>query len=78
LPVINTDLPSGVPFVSRHGETGLTVPPSDPEALARAMLELGAAPERRREMARAARTRAERDFSKETLRTRLLTLYEAA
>jgi rhamnosyl/mannosyltransferase len=78
LPVINTDLPSGVPFVSRHGETGLTVPPSDPEALARAMLELGSSPERRREMARVARARAEQDFSKETLRTRLLTLYEAA
>lgn len=77
LPVINTDLPSGVPYVSRHGETGLTVAPSDPEALARAMLELANSPERRREMSKLARARAERDFSKETLRARLLELYEA-
>jgi glycosyltransferase involved in cell wall biosynthesis len=77
LPVINTNLPSGVPFVSRHGETGLTVPASDAEALARAILDLGSAPERRREMGKLARTRAEREFSKEALAARVRALYEA-
>jgi rhamnosyl/mannosyltransferase len=75
LPVINTDLPSGVPFVSRHGESGLTVRPSDVEALARAIEELLGEPSRRAEMGRKARARAEADFSKATLAKRMRAIY---
>jgi glycosyltransferase involved in cell wall biosynthesis len=75
LPVLNTDLPSGVPFVSRHGESGLTVPPSDAPALANAIEALLADPARRAEMGRAARARAERDFSKATLKARMRAVY---
>lgn len=75
LPVINTDLPSGVPFVSRHGESGLTVAPSDAVALANAIETLMADPARRAEMGRAARARAERDFSKATLQKRMRAIY---
>lgn len=36
-PVVNTNLPTGVPYVSIHGVTGITVPVGDPNALAQAM-----------------------------------------
>lgn len=36
-PVVNTDLPTGVPWVARHGHEGLTVPPRQPKALAQAL-----------------------------------------
>jgi rhamnosyl/mannosyltransferase len=75
LPVINTDLPSGVPYVSRHGESGLTVPPSDAGALAHAIGELLASPSTRQRMAEAGRARVERDFSKEVLARQILELY---
>ena len=69
------DLPSGVPFVSRHGESGLTVPPSDAAALANAIGALLADPPRRAEMSRAARARVESDFSKATLARRMRAIY---
>ncbi len=37
VPVVNTDLPTGVPWVSQSDETGLTVPPRDSGALAQAV-----------------------------------------
>lgn len=41
LPVVSTNIErSGVPFVNKHGVTGLVVAPSNPDALARAMLNL--------------------------------------
>lgn len=54
-PVINTNLPTGVPWVSLHNETGITVPPADVDALASAIkLLLEDAPLRERLGAQAA------------------------
>ncbi|MDR1997422.1 MAG: glycosyltransferase [Candidatus Margulisbacteria bacterium] len=39
-PVINTNLPGGVPYVSLHDKTGLTVPPKDIPAMASAIQKL--------------------------------------
>ena len=40
-PVVNTYIDSGVPYVSKDGVTGITVPPQDAEALRDAMKQLG-------------------------------------
>ena len=50
-PVVSTRIEgSGVPWVNRHGVTGLIVPPGDPGALALAFLEIDADEERYRTM----------------------------
>ena len=75
VPVVNTALDSGVPFVSLHGETGLTVPPGQPEALATAIRDLLNAPDRRGDFGRAARRRVESEFRKEVMADRMQALY---
>jgi len=75
LPVINTSLDSGVPFVSLHGQTGLTVPPRDVGALAAAIRRLLAEPELRARFGAAGRVRAHAEFEKATLKRRLLAIY---
>jgi len=61
-PVINTSLPTGVPLVSIGGETGLTVPPSDPDALAEALDTLIADDALRAQYGAAARARVMEKF----------------
>lgn len=77
LPVINTQLDSGVPFVSLHGVTGLTVPPRDPEALACALDDLLSDPEKRAAFGRAARHRAKTEFDAAVMARRTLEVYGA-
>ena len=76
LPVVNTELRSGVPFASRHGETGLTVPPGDPDALASALRELGGSSVNRERYGVAARARARTEFTSERMVARHWSLYE--
>ncbi|MGH7327383.1 MAG: glycosyltransferase, partial [Polyangiaceae bacterium] len=77
-PVVNTSLDSGVPFVSRHEESGLTVRPEDPYALASAIRKLLADEEWRRMLGERGRRRVETEFTKEKMATRILDIYERA
>ncbi|MGB6941370.1 MAG: glycosyltransferase [Bryobacteraceae bacterium] len=77
LSVVNTQLDSGVPFVSLHGQTGLTVPPEDPQALAAAITRLLQDPALRANYGEAARMRARQEFSLETMSSRVADLYQA-
>ena len=74
-PVINTALDSVVPYASRHGESGLTVPPKNAEALAAALRELFADPTKAKALGQGGRKRVERDFSQEVMADRMLSLY---
>jgi len=74
-PVVNTRLASGVPFVSVDGETGLTVPPAQPEALASAINLLMEDPSRRAKYGEAGRNRVRNEFTARTMAQRVLELY---
>lgn len=74
-PVINTALPTGVPGVSLHGETGITVPPRNADALAEAIVKLLEDPARRLEFGANARRRVEKEFSLQVVAHRMLELY---
>jgi glycosyltransferase involved in cell wall biosynthesis len=62
LPVVATDV-GGLPDAVVPGKTGELVPPSDPEALARALMELLASEENRLTMGAAGRERALHEYS---------------
>lgn len=63
VPVVSTALDTGVPFVNKDGETGLVVPPADPQALAAALNRLLADDNLRQRFGEAARKRAATLFS---------------
>lgn len=74
-PVINTNLPSGVPYVSLDKITGITVPPNDVQALTEAMNWMVEHEEERLEMGRKARERVENNFTMEEMLRRMLLVY---
>jgi rhamnosyl/mannosyltransferase len=75
-PVINTALNTGVPFVSRHEETGLTVPVADLPALAEAMERLLTDAALRARYGDAARQRVQGEFTVNRMVDRTLDLYQ--
>lgn len=74
-PVVNTNLDSGVPSVSLHGVSGITVPPADPDALATAMNSLLNDPLRSAAYGRAGQLRVKQHFSLEAMARQTLRLY---
>ncbi len=69
LPVVSTKC-GGPESIVRHGHTGYLVPSGDAQALAEAMLSVITDAGRRREMGRAARAVAEREFARGVLERR--------
>ena len=75
-PVINTHIPgSGVDWVSRHEETGLSVPMNEPAALAAAANRLLQEPGLRERFSAAARERARTEFDHRVMAERTLKVY---
>lgn len=78
LPIVNTDLPTGVPHVARHGFEALTVPPNDPAALAAAMSQLLDDRELARRLGAAGRVRAQTEYNATTFVERTENVYRQA
>ncbi len=77
-PVINADIPhSGVAWVCRHEESGLTVPIEDAAALAGAAKRLLDEPGLRERLAAGGRARAQADFDQDVMAARILEIYES-
>lgn len=74
-PVINTSLPTGVPWVSLDKVTGLTVPPENSDALKDAILWMKEHRKECVEMGRKARTRVKSEYSQDKMLGRILALY---
>lgn len=75
-PVINTELDSGVTFVSPHGVSGLTVPPADSAALAAAISQLLDQPDWRAELGERARQRVAEKFTVDKMVQNTFELYQ--
>jgi len=78
-PVINTEIPfSGVAWVSRHEETGLTVPVDNPDALAAAARRLMDDPNLREALSKGGVKRSREKFSDEPMARASLEFYREA
>ncbi len=78
LPMVSTELGTGTSWVNQDGVTGRVVPPQDPSALAAAIREMLAHPDRLERMGKAARARVEAEFSLPMMVQRVEAVYEQA
>jgi rhamnosyl/mannosyltransferase len=75
-PMISSEIGTGTTYINIHEETGLVVPPSDPEAFGKAMRTLWENPELAAEMGRRAEARYWDLFTAEQMARNYLGLYE--
>lgn len=73
-PVVTYDLPTGVTWVNRHGQTGLVAPLGDVDALAESLQQLVDEPARRSELADGAHEWAHATFDRSDMVEAVLTL----
>lgn len=76
IPVVNTNLPSGVPWVSQNSHTGITVAPRNDRELASAIQTLLDDPELRRQYGQNGRERVETEFTEEMMINRTIDTYQ--
>lgn len=76
-PVVNTSLPTGVPYVSLDGVTGITVPPGDADALAHAMQTLADDDAMRLRLGKNAFRRVREEFGLDKMMDRILEVYRS-
>jgi glycosyltransferase involved in cell wall biosynthesis len=75
-PVVCTELGTGTSYVNVDGQTGLVVPPRDPDALAVAINRLLGDEELRAQMGARGSERARQEFSHEVMIDRVVRIYE--
>jgi len=75
VPVVATDLPTGVPEVGVAGETGFLVPPGDSDALRGVLALLQAEPDLRQRLGEAGRLRFQQHYARERMIERLVSWY---
>jgi glycosyltransferase involved in cell wall biosynthesis len=74
-PVVSTNVPTGVPWVNRHGQTGLIVAPGDDRALANALNMLVTDTALRERMGASARQRVAAEFTADRMTALTAALY---
>lgn len=74
-PMISSEIGTGTSYINIHGETGLVVPPSDPQAFGEAMRALWDDPALARQMGRRAEARYEELFTAERMARNYYALY---
>ncbi len=78
LPIVNTNLPTGVPHVARHGLEALTVPPNDPAVLAAAIGQLLDDAALAQRLGAAGRRRATTEYDLQNFVKRIEDVYDQA